>query len=101
MTRSQTSPIKPLDAPGPGEGWRTTRGIKLTLKEVRHIVEIWSLPPFVALEQAASIANLTPGSLRSMVSEGRFPNSAVKGKPLMFVTTKFIQEVARRAGGSR
>lgn len=100
MIRSSSKTTDPTNKLSSHPKSKATGGVNLTMKEIRQIVEIWSLPPFVALEQAADIANLTPGSLRGMVSEGRFPNSAVKGKPLMFVTVKFVQEVARRTNGA-
>jgi hypothetical protein len=80
---------------------RTRQGVHLTLKEVRAIIEIWGLPPFLSAEQAAELCQRSIGVLRHHVSEGRFPNSALVGKPLQFVTTRFIQEVAERKAGQR
>ena len=78
---------------------RTRKGIKLSMKDVRFIVEIWGLPPFLTLDEAAHISNRSVSVLRNHVSEGRFPRSAIVGKPLTFVTARFIQEVAARLGG--
>ena len=80
---------------------RTRRGVKLSLREVRAMVEIWGLPPFLNAEQAAKLYQRSIGVLRNHVSEGRFPRSAIIGKPLLFVTTRFIQEIAARAEGGR
>jgi hypothetical protein len=80
---------------------RTRQGVHLTLKEVRTIIEIWELPPFLSAEQAAELYQRSVGVLRHHVSEGRFPQSAIVGKPLQFVTTRFIQEVAERKAGQK
>lgn len=80
---------------------RTRRGVHLSLKEVRAIIEIWELPPFLSAEQAAEVYQRSIGVLRHHVSEGRFPKSAIVGKPLQFVTTRFIQEVAERKAGQQ
>lgn len=80
---------------------RTRRGVHLSLKEVRAMIEIWELPPFLSAEQAADLYQRSIGVLRHHVSEGRFPKSAMVGKPLQFVTTRFIQEVAERKAGQQ
>ena len=75
---------------------RTRHGVKLSMREVRSMIEIWGLPPFLTLEEAAKIANRSTSVLRNHVSEGRFPRSAIVGKPLTFITTRYLQEVAAR-----
>lgn len=84
-----------------GSANRTRRGVKLTLREVRAIIDIWGLPPFLTACQAARLYQRSIGVLRNHVSEGRFPRSAIVGKPLMFVTVHFIREIAARAEGGR
>lgn len=78
---------------------RTRQGVKLSMHEVRFIIEIWELPPFLSLEQAAQVCNSSPSTLKNQTNEGRFPRSAMTGKPLRFVTTRFIQEIAARLEG--
>lgn len=78
---------------------QTRQGVKLTMREVKEMVEIFDLGPFLTLEQAAEVIQIAPGTLRNWVSEGRLRGSAVTGKPLRFVTLRFLREVAERNGG--
>ncbi len=41
-------------------------------------------PPVLNLAQAAKLANVTPATLKRKVSEGAFPKSVKRGKPLLF-----------------
>ncbi len=76
---------------------RRDQGARLSMREIQQIVKMWNLPAFMTLDQAAAFAQLAPGTLRNHVSEGRYPNCAITGKPLRFVTTRFIREFAARS----
>jgi hypothetical protein len=74
----------------------TRGGVRLSTRDAQQIIEAHNLPVFLTLEQAASVCQLAPGTLRNHVSEGRYARSAVRGKPLRFVTQLFLKEFAER-----
>ena len=82
-----------LSSNAPGN---SNHGPILGMREIRQIVEIHSLPPFLTLEQAAHLCQLSPGTIRNQVSQGRFTKSAIRGKPLRFITSVFVQEFCAR-----
>lgn len=92
---TQAQPVNWKQVPATS-GKSTAHGVKLTAHEIRLIVEIWALPPFLNLDQAAAVSGLAPGTLQNQVSQSRFAKSAIKGKPLRFVTIRFLAEVAAR-----
>ena len=53
----------------------------LTVQEVQNALQPLSqqYPPLLSLEQAAVLSHYTPGSLRKLVSQERFPGSAIRG----------------------
>jgi hypothetical protein len=80
-----------------GAGARRGRlGVQLSDREVGRMIEQFNLPPFLTLAQAADICQLKPGTLKNQVCQDRFDGSAIKGKPLCFITTRFLQEFAGR-----
>jgi hypothetical protein len=70
---------------------------RLSLAEIRRAFEPLQdkCPPVLTLEQAAEIANLTPGTLKKKVSEGAFKDSVKRGKPLLFWRDLFVQELMK------
>ena len=50
-------------------------------------------PPILSLEQASELAHLAPSTLKRLVSEGCFGNSARRGKPLAFWRDRYVVEV--------
>jgi hypothetical protein len=75
---------------------RGRRGVDLSGREAREMVGKFALPPFLTLDQAAAICQVKPRTLKNQVCQGRFDRSAIKGKPLRFVTHRFLQEFASR-----
>lgn len=51
------------------------------------------LPLILTLKEAAAVARRAPGTLKRLVSEGKFRKSAKRGKPLLFWRDAFLQEV--------
>lgn len=52
-------------------------------------------PPVLNLAQAAKLANVTPATLKRKVSEGSFPKSVKRGKPLLFWRDLFVKELLK------
>ncbi len=53
-------------------------------------------PPILSLKEAAVLAHITPGTLKRKVSEGNFPTSACRGKPLRFWRDRFVYELMNK-----
>ena len=75
----------------PNRAKRQFRGIKLTAEERRMLIANYG--PILSLEQAAAIAGLAPATLKRQVCEGKYANCVKRGKPLRFITDRFIQEL--------
>src|SRR4051812_13279257 len=82
----------------PKRAWakRHFPGLKFTARELAEIRALYG--PFLSLEQAAKIAGIAPITLKKQVSEGRYANCVKRGKPIRFLTERFVQELF---GGSR
>jgi len=65
--------------------------LKLTASERREICT--NFGPILSLEKAAAIAGLAPATLKRQVCEGAYANCVKRGKPLRFITDRFIQEL--------
>jgi hypothetical protein len=88
--------LKRTPAPKRVRAKRRFPGVKLTKQELAEIRSIYG--PFLSLEQAASIAGLAPITLKKHVSEGRYVHCTKRGKPIRFLTERFVQELF---GGTR
>ena len=71
---------------------RRGRGLKLTEAEIRKAVEP-HYPPVLTLDMAAAISGYARSTLKRLLSEGRFKNSAKRKKPVLFWRDRFIQEL--------
>lgn len=71
---------------------RRKRGVKLTETEIRKAVES-HYPPVLTLDMAATISGYASSTLKRLLSEGRFKNSAKRKKPVLFWRDRFIQEL--------
>ena len=49
--------------------------------------------PILSLTEAAALAKLAPGTLKRLVSEGRFAQSVKRRKPLLFWRDRFVAEL--------
>jgi hypothetical protein len=67
-------------------------GVKLSETEVRKAVES-HYPPVLTLDMAASISGYRRSTLKKLLSQGRFKNSAKRKKPVLFWRDRFIQEL--------
>lgn len=79
----------PIARPGPPEPPR------LSAHELKQIVDIYieRYGPILSLDEAASVAKLSKSTLRRYVCEGCFTNCVYRGRPLRFLTQRFIEEV--------
>lgn len=90
-----TSPLLPsaVDARVVGRpNTRRVSGVKLTETEIRKAVE-GHYPPVLTLDMAAGISGYARSTLKRLLSEGRFKNSAKRKKPVLFWRDRFIQEL--------
>jgi predicted HTH domain antitoxin len=88
------SPARLKATPKPAKLKRAKRHfppVKISLREMREIVAAYG--PFLSLEKAAEIAGLAPMTLKKQVSQGRYKNCAKRGKPIRFLTERFVQEL--------
>jgi hypothetical protein len=71
--------------------------IKLGAAEISRAFETPQNPfgPILSLKEAACLAKIAPSTLKRLVSEGQFVNSAKRGKPLRFWRDRFIAELMR------
>ncbi|MFA9480316.1 hypothetical protein ACERK3_18755 [Phycisphaerales bacterium AB-hyl4] len=93
MNKQHTPPSSPTATPaGP-----------LTLEEVQTAFATLAdqYPPLLSLTQAAELAHYTPGSLKKLVSQDRFPASAIRARPLRFWRDRFTLEVFNGATSPR
>jgi hypothetical protein len=88
--------LKPARAPRRTRAKRRFPAVKLTSRELAEIRTIYG--PFLSLERAAEIAGLAPITLKKQCSEGRYASCAKRGKPIRFLTERFVRELL---GGSR
>ncbi len=49
--------------------------------------------PIMTVEEAAKVSRLAVKTLQKKVSEGKFKKSVKRGRPLLFWTDRFLQEV--------
>ncbi|MDB5320630.1 MAG: hypothetical protein JWN40_2261 [Phycisphaerales bacterium] len=75
----------------------TVRGPKLSEEEVAAAFANTATQygPILKLKDAAAIVGVATGTLKRWASEGRFPRSAKRGKPLLFWPDRFVAEVMR------
>ncbi|MFA9479974.1 hypothetical protein ACERK3_16970 [Phycisphaerales bacterium AB-hyl4] len=75
----------------------------LTMEEVQIALAPLAdqYPPILSLPQAAALSHYTPGSLKKIVSQGRFLDSAIRGRPLRFWRDRFVLEIAHNATSPR
>ncbi|MFA9478974.1 hypothetical protein ACERK3_11825 [Phycisphaerales bacterium AB-hyl4] len=93
MNKQHTRPSSPASPPsGP-----------LTIEEVAAALAPLAdqFPPILSLEQAAKLSHYTPGSLKKLVSQDRFPDSAIRARPLRFWRDRFVLEIANNATSPR
>lgn len=65
---------------------------KLSLKEIRMALGE-DYKPIMTVEEAAKVSRLAVKTLQKKVSEGKFKKSVKRGRPLLFWTDRFVQEV--------
>ncbi len=88
--------IKRSHAPKRRIARRRFPGVKLTSRELMVFREEYG--PVLSLECAAVLANLAPITLKKQVSEGKYASCTKRGKPILFLTERFVTELF---GGSR
>jgi hypothetical protein len=73
------------------------KGLRISDEEIDRALETSDAQygPIITLKEAAGIARVAPTTLKRWVSEGRFSQSAKRGKPLLFWRDRFIAEVMR------
>jgi hypothetical protein len=83
------NPTLPSDAP------RRDRITQLTLNEVQDAFAPYGdrYRPILTLTEAAEITHQKPGTLKRLVSEGKFKGCVKRGKPLLFWRDRFVQQV--------
>jgi hypothetical protein len=70
------------------------RTAKLSLKEIRNALGP-SFKPIITVDEAAQLARLAVKTIQKKVSEGQFKQSVKRGRPLLFWTDRFVQELMR------
>ena len=97
-TRKTAGPVVPADQIKP-QSWSSPLDldIKLTHSEVTRAFSTPENPygPILSLNEAAALAKLAPGTLKRLVSEGRFAGSVKRGKPLLFWRDRFVAELMK------
>ena len=53
------------------------------------------LKPIMTVEEAAELSRLAVKTIQKKVSEGCFKQSVKRGRPLLFWTDRFVQELMR------
>lgn len=71
-------------------------GLKLTANELDQISDLYG--PFLSLQHAANIAGLAPITLKKQLSEGKYASCAKRGKPIRFLTARFVKELFGGSG---
>ncbi|MFA9478030.1 hypothetical protein ACERK3_06940 [Phycisphaerales bacterium AB-hyl4] len=79
---------RPSSAASPPSGPLTIEEVAAALAPLAD-----QFPPILSLEQAAKLSHYTPGSLKKLVSQDRFPDSAIRARPLRFWRDRFTLEV--------
>lgn len=79
------------NVPERGDGGRPA---KLSLKEIRTAMGE-TYKPIMTVEEAAALSRLAVKTLQKKVSEGCFKQSVKRGRPLLFWTDRFVQELMR------
>jgi hypothetical protein len=70
------------------------RQAKLSLKEIRAALGE-AYKPILTVEEASALSRLAVKTIQKKVSEGCFKQSVKRGRPLLFWTDRFIQELMR------
>ena len=72
-------------------------GPRLKADELQRIADLYTdkFGPILSLDQAADVTKLSKQTLRRFVCEGKFAASVFRGRPLRFITQRFIEEVLR------
>jgi hypothetical protein len=70
------------------------RQAKLSLKEIRTALGD-GYKPIITVNEAAAISRLAVKTIQKKVSEGCFKQSVKRGRPLLFWTDRFVQELMR------
>ena len=81
--------------PKPRRAKRQFPALRLTAAERRDFCAVYG--PVLSLEKAAEIAGLAPATLKRQVCEGAYATCVKRGKPLRFITDRFIQELFARS----
>jgi hypothetical protein len=70
-------------------------GHRITLAEVQQALLPHGdqYPPILSLAEAAALSRYKESTLKRKVSEGAFPTSARRGKPLRFWRDRFVYEL--------
>ncbi|HZN68093.1 MAG TPA: hypothetical protein VFB66_22595 [Tepidisphaeraceae bacterium] len=70
---------------------------QLTPEELKQVVGHYleRYGPILSLDEAADVVKLSKQTLRRFVCEGCFANAVYRGRPLRFLTQRFIEEVLR------
>jgi hypothetical protein len=84
--------------PNPSVPESSRPGSRITMSEVQQALAPHrdQYPPLLTLIEAAALARIQPGTLKRKVSEGAFPVSARRGKPLRFLRDRFVYELMNR-----
>lgn len=70
---------------------------RVTPEELHQIVNFYleQYGPILSLDEAAAIAKVAKQTLRSWVCQGCFAQAVFRGRPLRFLTHRFVPEVVR------
>jgi hypothetical protein len=91
-----TTPHTPApETAAPKRAKRQFPALKLTASERREFCTTFG--PILSLEEAAEIVGLAPATLKRQICEGEYANCVKRGKPLRFITDRFIQEFFARS----
>ena len=74
--------------------FRQVKTAKLSLKEIRNALGD-TYKPIITLKEASAVGRMAANTLKKKVGQGHFKQSAKRGKPLLFWTDRFIQELMR------
>jgi hypothetical protein len=66
----------------------------LSLKEIRTALGE-AYKPILTVEEASALSRLAVKTIQKKVSEGCFKQSVKRGRPLLFWTDRFLQELMR------
>lgn len=70
---------------------------RVSREELQQIVNFYleRYGPILSLDEAAAIAKVAKQTLRQWVCQGCFPEAVFRGRPLRFLTHRFVPEVVR------